>query len=462
MTWIDGLLILISILLGYFLVVVLLHKKGILEKYGITLYGPALLLKTKKGLGFLKKLSSKKRFWKGYGNLAVIVCFISMIIIVFILVSQFTTMLSLDLTPAQKELLPGPEIALVLPGINPILPLDYLLYIIVALIVAIVVHEFSHGILAYIGNLKVKSMGILYMIIPLGAFVEPDEEQLKKTTIPKRIRLFAAGPMSNFVVALICLLLFSFVFMPAAQPIEGSEILFSYENTPADEINIPTGALIVSFNDTEIEGREDLSTALDNTKPNQTVTFSYLYKEKKYTKNVTLTSYYDVLEIVNESNLNTSKLKNTSFLGIAYNIFKADFISSMKNPLYDFPNGFANIYSIPVFYYIQGYNPLIEPFISNYELKGPLGILPKELFWGFTNLIYWVFWLNLLVGLFNVIPMVPLDGGFLFNDYIKAAIKKVKKDISKERLDKIVGNISLILSLVLLFIIIFPFFFKYI
>jgi membrane-associated protease RseP (regulator of RpoE activity) len=58
--------------------------------------------------------------------------------------------------------------------------------------------------------------------------------------------------------------------------------------------------------------------------------------------------------------------------------------------------------------------------------------------------------------------MVPLDGGFLFNDYMKAAIKKVKKDISTERLDKIVGNISLILSLTLLFIIVFPFFFKYI
>ena len=193
----------------------------------------------------------------------------------------------------------------------------------------------------------------------------------------------------------------------------------------------------------------------------QLVLVIYIEK-KKYTKNVTLASYYDFLEIVNESRWNVSKLKNTSFLGVAYNVFKEDFISSMKNPLYDFPNGFANIYSIPIFSYIQGYNPLSEPFISNYELKGPLGGLPKEIFWGFTNLIYWIFWLNLLVGLFNVIPMVPLDGGFLFNDYIKAAIKKIKKDISKERLDKIVGNISLIVSLALTFIIIFPFFFKYI
>ena len=86
-------------------------------------------------------------------------------------------------TPEQKESLPGPEVALVIPGINPILPLEFIGYIILALVVAMVVHEFSHGILTFAGKLKVKSLGILYCIVPIGAFCEPDDEELKNTTI---------------------------------------------------------------------------------------------------------------------------------------------------------------------------------------------------------------------------------------------------------------------------------------
>ena len=67
-----------------------------------------------------------------------------------------------------------------------------------------------------------------------------------------------------------------------------------------------------------------------------------------------------------------------------------------------------------------------------------------------------------MVGLFNVLPMVPLDGGYLLNDYLRIAVKKLKKDISKEKEDKIVGNISLIISLFILFLVLFPFLFKYI
>jgi membrane-associated protease RseP (regulator of RpoE activity) len=76
--------------------------------------------------------------------------------------------------------------------------------------------------------------------------------------------------------------------------------------------------------------------------------------------------------------------------------------------------------------------------------------------------LYWIFWLNLAVGLFNVLPMIPLDGGFLFNDALKSLIVRLKKDASEETRNKIVKNISLTLSLIILIAIIFPFIIKYI
>ena len=42
----------------------------------------------------------------------------------------------------------------------------------------IIIHEFSHGILARVENVKINSIGLLLFAIIPGAFVEPDEEKL--------------------------------------------------------------------------------------------------------------------------------------------------------------------------------------------------------------------------------------------------------------------------------------------
>jgi membrane-associated protease RseP (regulator of RpoE activity) len=263
-----------------------------LKKYNISLYGPALLMRTTKGIGFLKKIASKKRLWKAYGSTGIVFCFIAMI--VFVLFFLWNLTIVFGFTPEQRaELLPGPEYYLILPGINPIIPLDYLFYIIIAFIVAIVVHEFSHGILTLAQNLKVKSMGLLYMIIPIGAFVEPDEKQMKKTQIGKRMRVYSVGPLSNFFTFFICLLIFSFVFMSAVQPTDGADVFRVYDDTPADEIGLSTGSIIISVSDTEVKNSNEFSRIMETTIPDQTVNISYVFKGEVFDKQVNLTSKYE-------------------------------------------------------------------------------------------------------------------------------------------------------------------------
>jgi len=461
MSIIDGLLIFFAILFTYLLVVIILHKKGILKKYNISFYGPALLLRTKKGTNFLQKIANKKRFWKAYGSFGVVFSFIVMIFMVTIFIWQTWMLFGLNLTPEQKANLPGPEVALILPGINPILPLEYIGFIILALAIAIVVHEFSHGILTFVGKLKVKSLGILYLILPIGAFCEPDEEELKKTETAKRMRIYAAGPLSNFVVAFIFLLIFSFVFMSAVQPIEGADILYVYDDTPAKEIGLSKGAVITSINDTEIKNIDNFRDAIENTMPNQTVNITYVVNGDIVNKQVKFISLYDFYNGITDEEINES-FKNISFLGIGFNAYSGGYIQSLKNPItYDFPNGFIRLYALPIVGYIDGYNPIASPFTDSYKITGPFSAIPSNVFWMITTALYWIFWLNLLVGLFNVLPMVPLDGGFLFNDALRSFVKKVKKDISDEMRDKIVKNVSLVISLTILFLVIFPFFIKY-
>jgi len=460
MTLIEGLLVFFTIVLIYILIIYILYKKEVLKKYNLSLYGPALLLRTKKGIGFLKKVASKKRFWKKYGNFGIAFCFITMIIMVIVLIWQAWAVIGF--TPAQKQAMPGFEIALILPGINPILPLEFIGYLLVALIVAIIAHEFSHGILTFVGNLKVKSLGILYLIVPIGAFCEPDEEELKKAETGKRMRVYAAGPLSNFVVALVAILLFSFVLMSAVQPsAEGIGVLEVYKNSPADEIGIKTGSIITEVNGTDFSKFETFEQRyikyieiMNNTQANETISISFIYNHIFYNKTINLTDRYNYFPV--ESN------KGKGFTGVYSLIGVKENLNILKNPITErFPYGFLFFYVIPLTGYFEGYNPIVSPFTESYVITGPLGVFSPIIFWMTVNTLYWIFWLNLAVGLFNVLPMVPLDGGFLFNDALRSLIKRIKKDAPEELRNKIVKNISFALSLIILIAIIFPFLIKY-
>lgn len=460
MTFIDGLMIFFAIIILFYLIVYILLKKGILEKYNLSLYGPFLMFKTTRGINFLKKLAKRKRFLKSYGNFATVFCLIVMILFVILFIWNFIILLGLS--PEQRASIPGPEFALVLPGINPILPIDYLIYILIAFAVAIIVHEFSHGILTFVGELKIKSMGLLYLIIPIGAFVEPDEEQMKKTNIPNRMRIYAVGPLSNFVVFFICLLLFSFIFISAVQPGEGLTVYEVYDDSPAFDIGIRKGAIITEFNGTDLSSYDNLDERfnqyiliLNESQANTTITISYIFNKQLFSKNIELTDMYNYIP--------TNSSKGKGHTGIYSFVDENKNLNMLKNPFSEDPmRKIFYFIALPIMGYFDGYNPITSPFTNSYKIQGPLEALPENAFWIIVNLLYWIAWLNLMVGLFNVLPMMPLDGGFLFNDYIRFTVLKIKKDLSTEKLDKIVRKISLIISLIILFLIISPFIFRYI
>lgn len=448
----DGLLIFLVILSIYIILVYVAHRIGFLKKHNVSFMGPALMWRTTKGIILLKKIASKKRFWKAYGSSGIVLCIIMMVFMTLVLIWQAWVVTGF--TQEQRQALPGPEVALVLPGINPILPLEYLGYILLGLIVAIIVHEFSHGILTHAHNFKVKSLGILYLIVPIGAFVEPDEEKVKKAAIKPRMRIYAAGPTANFVMVVITMLIFAgcmAVVQPAA---EGVSVLFVGENTPAEENLLSQGIIITEINGTLIKNQSIFYQVMENTVAGQEISLTYAKADMKVTKQITLAD-----KSVFSQNLS---YQGKGYLGVGTTEAHTTFLNILQNPFVAFPEGFLFFYALPLWGYFQGYNPIAAPFTDAYIITGPLGILPDPLFWIVINAIYWIFWLNLAVALFNVLPMVPLDGGFLFNDGISAMVKKVKKDVTDEHRDRIVKNISVTLSFLILILIIFPWIIKYI
>ena len=94
-----------------------------------------------------------------------------------------------------------------------------------------------------------------------------------------------------------------------------------------------------------------------------------------------------------------------------------------------------------------------DAITDNYDVDGPLSVLPEPLFWICANLFFWLFWLNLMVGITNALPATPLDGGFIFRDGFDTLVKKMKKGISDDKREKIVGRYSSFAAYMILFLI---------
>jgi membrane-associated protease RseP (regulator of RpoE activity) len=98
--------------------------------------------------------------------------------------------------------------------------------------------------------------------------------------------------------------------------------------------------------------------------------------------------------------------------------------------------------------------PLRSPVTDLYHPAGGLAWMPDSAFWLLTNSLYWIFWLNLMVGLTNVLPAVPLDGGYIFRDALDYLLEKTGRTYSKERKDQIVSGVTLTIALFVLSLIV--------
>jgi len=460
-------------------------------KYGFEPSGPLLMWKTEKGRKLIDRIS-RRRGWKAYGNLSIVICAVAMILTTFLII--LNVIISFQISPQNA---PSPRLMLGIPGINPIIPIGYG---IIALAIAIVIHEFSHGILARFEKIKVKTLGLIFLIVPLGAFVEPDEEHLNKVKRAKRARVFAAGPTSNIVLAILCIIILSFVFSPLITPrtdgvvvtqdafgiprwsvIDGMDnvdihslkemkemlakidagkfynvTLFGnnsknymimnglyvanvIDNSPAHG-EIEKGCIIYKIDNEYVANTTKFLDIMDSKKAGDKIEISYYYNNSFFNKNITLSDRYQFTREAGS--------KGKGFLGIeAYGmedvIIDASFFSNIYNPL---KGRFLPYLALP----FMGLSPPPQEIMDIYT--------PSPLFWSIYNLIYWIFWLNFAVGTFNALPAIPLDGGYLFRDGVDYIFSLIFRDKKKsEKFSSLTATtISLIIFLSVFAIILVP------
>jgi membrane-associated protease RseP (regulator of RpoE activity) len=405
----------------------------------VMFYGPILGIKTE-NVGFFdwfKKFSGGLRIYGTVGVFMVIIVSILM----FLLILQ-TVNFTIALKP-EPTAINSPQNIFFIPGLNEFIPSTFAVWF--AFIITLVVHEFGHAILCRVENIKVKAMGVLFLVIPIGAFVEPDEDGVKEAKPFERMRMYGAGIMNNLVIGVLCFALLVTMIgwaEPSSEPI----VVGYYQDYPAAVAGVPIPSIIKTINDTPVSTSADVADILNNSKPGDHVMV-------KFEKDGEITSHQLNLSAW-PSEVGSSE---SGFMGVVY--YNGQKVIQTTQSFFS-PIGFLLLMSIPFQKPELGTNKIAG--LENFQILGfdtkdaEYYTEPFPFYWQIIHLLYWGGFINLLVGFFNALPMLPLDGGLIFRE----GTERILARCGLERYGAhVVGTISSLMLVLLIAIITLPFLF---
>src|SRR3989344_7510173 len=376
--------------LAFYLVLYLLFRKyrsrfDVQNKFFV-------MYKTQLGIRLMERIArSFPRVLHVLGFVSVVTGFLGMGFIFFIL---FQGTFNLVRTPTAQ-----PVLAPILPGVSiPCVPALSFWHWIIGILIIAVVHEFMHGVYAKLQKIKIKSSGFAFLGPILAAFVEPDEDELKKLKKYKQLTIISAGPFANFVLALLVFVVIVFVFNPVGNVLvaaEGVQIVSIDETLPINETMLRPGMRILGIDERQVNNPREFSEALGKYKPGDIV----LVKT------------------------------NVSEVGVVLG-------ASQDDP----KRAMLGVSISPVGVGVKKEHAWFKPVYPAFS-------------W-LLKLAFWLFTISLGVGLFNLLPLGPIDGGRMF---MIAALWLTKNN---ERKARRLWMCATLLCLMLIFINLLPYLVK--
>lgn len=317
------------------------------------------------------------------------------------------------------------------------LPPFYFVYWIVILAVIAIPHEFFHGIFARKSGIRIKSTGFgffpFFLPVFLAAFVEQDDEDMKKKSKFEQLAVLSAGTFANILTAIIVFVILVLVFSVSFAPIgvqfnsyaysfvtigsiasingidlagggipellnlsldegynklivggnvffadkalieaqkDSTEYISLYHDSPA--IDVELSGAISKINNDYIRTLDDLSVALDKYSPGESVTIETVNENNEVS----------TFEII----LGKHPINGKSWLGVG---FSNNMGTGIKGYLYSLLSSFKKTHT--------AYTPL----------------------WGgwsmfIYNLLWWLVLILISVALVNMLPVGIFDGGMFF------------------------------------------------
>ena len=412
------------VVVGFYSLVALLV---FLYRKKFEIQGIFALYKTKIGINFLDKYGKKyKELIKIFGYMGVGIGFIGMIFISGLLIQSFVKLFTQpSAPPGFAPAIPGVKV----PGSPIVIPFWYG---IISLFLVTIFHEAAHGLVAKAHGLKIHSTGIAFLGPLFAAFVEPDEEQIEKESDIVQYSIFSAGPFSNILFSVFAVILMILVVSPAYNSMfEVSGYSFNsiipYES--AFNASVPSDTVFTHFNGQKINSHKDFNQELKSLKPNKNITIENRKEDLNFNFKPRLHPEYIKLrdKLKNLTNQNASKKQ----------------IQGMMEKIDSVPKVLIGI-SLDNGDYIQIH--------KSDELKDPTGI--NQFFSEALEILYefliWFFAISLGVGISNLLPIGPVDGGRM----LKLVFQSVMKNENKA--NDLFSKLSLFIIVLVLFSVVVP------
>lgn len=234
-------------------------------------------------------------------------------------------------------------LASVVPGVAPLIPgIDIPLVAGVAsLAVLLIVHEGAHGVLSRIAKVRLKSVGLLVLgVIPVGAFVEPDERQVSRLDSTRQSRLLAAGSASNFVWAVIFFALLTAMTLFVLPGLSGVFVYSTAPGYPAYNALTP-GTQIFYWNGYKIQTISNAEAATANVLPGEKETL------------VTSTGNYTLTAIAQNGSargfIGVTPYQSIKYSGTWGSILQFLYSFFSLSLLFNFSLAVINLFPIPMF-----------------------------------------------------------------------------------------------------------------
>ena len=412
------------------------ERRGILDKWNATrVLGGLLMLRSNRGQETIEKVAKPRAFWRLYGEVSMWTCFFVMIFIVLFLLLSFGSAL---IYGVPKSDAPASQL-IVLPGINPIIPFWWPA---IAFVGALVIHEFAHALQARAHGMRVRSVGLLMLgPFPAGAFVEPEFEELTKAPRRERARLFAAAPATNMYAGLLSWLLICLLASQFSVINPGVHANGIIEDTAAADSGLQPWEIITHFDGAPVPTAGEMTEQLDTHSAGDTVNLTVLSHPNENQLrterviSVTLSSKWDYLKSQNMTDSEIESMgvdEDDAFLGVSGMSSGSSGIDRLvgpmawetDQPLYVDALGVAVqpfvLIGIPIGFEGQIMTPQEMEFI---EADGWLGdILGTTVLMAIITLLFWFIWWNFGLGLANLIPIIPFDGGHLMKDFLGVVV----------------------------------------
>jgi len=265
----------------------------------------------------------------------------------------------------------------------------------------------------------------LFVVDELETQIAPYDRQFASKTVGQRAMQLFAGPMMNFILAIVIFIIIGLVQgVPSERALIG-EVL---EDSPAMEAGLTPGDEIIQVDDKEVVEWSDFTSIIQQ-KPSEEVELIIERNGKRETLIVI------PKEVTFEDGIKIGQVGVTL-------AFEKSFIGTFKH-------GFVKTYETTKLILVNLFM-LVTGQLSIDMLSGPVGIYDATdqiIQTGFMNYLMWTAMLSINLGIINLVPLPALDGGRLLFVGIEA-VRGKPVDPQKEGLVHVIGFAFLMLLMI--------------